>query len=1073
MAVPDATTPVEFGALAIVVDSSVALALNWHTVMSKYLSQFVKRLMELNPGNPYRVAWVTYGPSDCSLPCKRYFVDFQTLSPLFKNMEELGLGSTSGGVSGMAALDGLVAAIELFDILASKSKMPRKLPSHILHITASVPNNAQHPMANNSPALDQVTWETLPTEISKRAILLSSIVLNPKNTKISDLHSSPALNTASTSWLGVQTPHIAYVALLSAPPKGIKRPADQMPTLEQPPEKRHQSSAVSPPRPQNTNIPNTNTTPPTSLPPTVNNQPLQPPAAQKPTQPVGVPNAGGPPHNSYPLPLPNSTEKFPWPVGIPPLTPGELIQRFKLSEEARKRGEAALAAAVQGGDPLKIETIKQEIAKVEPMWNRLRAVTTGYVNALKRSGVPMHNSNILGAPGQIQPSASTSTTGGDSNASNNSDLQASQSQPHPNPSSSKPNLTTSDTHSVPGGLSTGSPAIASMKTSPRPSPKLKPSPKTNPNAAKPSPKPKPSPAKSVPASAAAAPGVGPGNSSGGIPMQSMSPEVAAQMQKLERQHPRDMARGQTSPSLGVTTVGGAPPQHALNQNAQNNNPQQDTVGIPGSNFPPGPPIGLGGGNPNPNLPNQPGISAVSTIPNTGAPNGPAWTGTLFLPGDGPRKDLRLSVLALSANHTECRAHTWPSEMTLTTTRDPVVSLPEFQMWAKKTRPVVCTFKAHARPNVPQMNSANEQLFSMLLNMIGSSKTYFVSSWTLPSGAQTNNVLFAFAPPHGLIGTFFPVTGIQEMPRSVSGAPGALPAGMPGGMPGGMARPAPVGVPPLNPTNVLTIIQMMPLKPEAKARLMQLPPDMQVEAVKSFLIQKKVAMAAGASGQGAGQGQGPGQGQGQPQLQGGMGLGGGPGQLGMPPGQKPGPGGGMNIPVAAAAAMAARMQQSGMTLPLGMQGLAGMGMQGMNMGRGGGQPGQPDGNQINPQHMAALLGAMRGNMGGMGGMNINNMGGMGGGNNNNHGGMPGNMGNMNMQNSGMGNMNGMGPGSMTLQQQMAQMQQMQQNRAGFGGGGGGGPGGGGPGAAGSNLSMDMLQSFMHRTGDGPGAGQGGG
>lgn len=64
------------------------------------------------------MGFVTYATSD-TLPspilCKRFFVDYQ---PVMKEMREdpakLGLGQTNSGAGrGMAALEGLVAAIEV------------------------------------------------------------------------------------------------------------------------------------------------------------------------------------------------------------------------------------------------------------------------------------------------------------------------------------------------------------------------------------------------------------------------------------------------------------------------------------------------------------------------------------------------------------------------------------------------------------------------------------------------------------------------------------------------------------------------------------------------------------------------------------------------------------------------------------------------------------------------------------------------------------------------------------------------------------------------------------------------
>ncbi|KAJ3905747.1 hypothetical protein F5879DRAFT_716404 [Lentinula edodes] len=368
------------GSLAIVVDSSVALAGNWHTIL-KYLGLFVQRLILTNHGAGYRIAWVTYGPPDSLsslLLCKRFFAEIAEVTNVIKAQDELyqlGVGTThSGGTRGMAMLEGLVAAVELFDTLISLSDIPRKSPSHILHITASFPDNAKHPHENMSSLLDEVTWETLPAELSKRNIFLSSIVLNPKNnTKIPELHSSAALNTAPTSWLPVDAPHKAYVALLSIPQKGVKRPADQMNAIEQPPEKRSNVFSGSPPR----NNPNPNVNVNTNPPPTTNsakppssgthsqpqpkplNAPTQPPAGQ-PAQPV-------PPSNLANLPPPNSTQKIPWP-GIGNLTPNELFQRLRHFEDMRRRTDAVLTQAINSGDSSKVEMVKQQTAQWEPMF---------------------------------------------------------------------------------------------------------------------------------------------------------------------------------------------------------------------------------------------------------------------------------------------------------------------------------------------------------------------------------------------------------------------------------------------------------------------------------------------------------------------------------------------------------------------------------------------------------------------------------------------------------------------------------------------------------------------------------
>lgn len=69
-----------------------------------------------------------------------------------------------------------------------------------------------------------------------------------------------------------------------------------------------------------------------------------------------------------------------------------------------------------------------------------------------------------------------------------------------------------------------------------------------------------------------------------------------------------------------------------------------------------------------------------------------------------------------------RVNTWPTEMTLIQSHDSVVSHPEFQHWAKKTRPVVCTLKPHARSSDVRQNMIIEQMFKGLEKMIMGSRT---------------------------------------------------------------------------------------------------------------------------------------------------------------------------------------------------------------------------------------------------------------------------------------------------------------------------------------------------------------
>jgi hypothetical protein len=66
----------------------------------------------------FRMAFVTYGTTDTRptpLLAKRFFVPFQAVTKeLREQPSNLGIGQTSsGGSGGMAALEGLVAAVEV------------------------------------------------------------------------------------------------------------------------------------------------------------------------------------------------------------------------------------------------------------------------------------------------------------------------------------------------------------------------------------------------------------------------------------------------------------------------------------------------------------------------------------------------------------------------------------------------------------------------------------------------------------------------------------------------------------------------------------------------------------------------------------------------------------------------------------------------------------------------------------------------------------------------------------------------------------------------------------------------
>lgn len=235
-----------FIAVAVLADSSLALAAEWSTLLKEYLQPIMVRMSEQHPKfqvrdliytpnsshqlgclltfsmaccsdlrrHQFRIAWATYGPGDSySSPIltTRFFSLPDSMRTEFtKEMKGLCLGETgTGGSTGMAALEGYAALLEvrlngsqhtalrfrhvanevdewaqMFDLFNNEKEFrplrsrninqtaeteppPRQIASYIIHFAAGAPDGATHPMWNNSPVLDSLTWATLPVELKK------------------------------------------------------------------------------------------------------------------------------------------------------------------------------------------------------------------------------------------------------------------------------------------------------------------------------------------------------------------------------------------------------------------------------------------------------------------------------------------------------------------------------------------------------------------------------------------------------------------------------------------------------------------------------------------------------------------------------------------------------------------------------------------------------------------------------------------------------------------------------------------------------------------------------------------
>ncbi|KAG1804880.1 uncharacterized protein HD556DRAFT_486865 [Suillus plorans] len=207
-------------AVACVIDASLALATEWSRVLTAYILPILKRLNEAYHGHNFRLALVTYGAADTypsPLLSQRFFLSPNfVMKELREDPRKLGIGSVIGA-RGLSALEGMVAAIELFDILHNSlaltgPKDGRMHVSHIIHIAGSPPDSAQRPLCNNLSHLDSVSWDTLPVELKKRKINLSLVTLQQIQ-QFQDVQSATSAPAPQTNpWFTVYPPHVLMLS---------------------------------------------------------------------------------------------------------------------------------------------------------------------------------------------------------------------------------------------------------------------------------------------------------------------------------------------------------------------------------------------------------------------------------------------------------------------------------------------------------------------------------------------------------------------------------------------------------------------------------------------------------------------------------------------------------------------------------------------------------------------------------------------------------------------------------------------------------------------------------------------
>lgn len=369
-------------AVACVIDASLALAAEWTRVFTAYILPILKRLNEAYSGHNFRLGIVTYGTADHPLVSKRFFfLPNVVMKELREEPGNLGIG-TVNGVRGLSALEGMVAAIESFDMLHNSLPGPkdgRIHVSHIIHIAGSPPDSAQRPTCNAFPHLDSVSWDTLPVELKKRKINLSLVTLQQIQ-QFQDVQSATSAPTPQTiPWFTVYAPHT--LMLSGFPPlshvqtpklNAAKRPNEspQTPDTKRQKVGEKSSPALGPrapggpigQRPPSRQVP-TPSVLPSTLPPQPQPHPqlLQP----SPKPPHGTTTRTPSPAKPPAAPAAHPPSNVPNP-NAPPMqfTPNinMLVERGKALEAEIKALDAKIQEAQSAGNAADVEPLKMERA---------------------------------------------------------------------------------------------------------------------------------------------------------------------------------------------------------------------------------------------------------------------------------------------------------------------------------------------------------------------------------------------------------------------------------------------------------------------------------------------------------------------------------------------------------------------------------------------------------------------------------------------------------------------------------------------------------------------------------------
>ncbi|KAI0084114.1 hypothetical protein BDY19DRAFT_556409 [Irpex rosettiformis] len=624
----------------------------------------------------------------------------------------------------MAVLEGLVAVLELFDRLKETAQHKTDavlIKAHVIHLAACQPDAAERPMWNVSPALDTVTWDSMPSEFRKREINYSLVQLRPIS-RLSDLYNSIAAIGSQEPWFKVRPGHSVRLMGYPAPPPkhgtGAKRAMD--PTSS-PDNKRQKVSSHPQPSPRvshtvpqslsntpklaSSNVRRENTTPqmkpstitsntplviapPPPPPPSQSQLLAQPPTVQL-TPPPLTQTPQPPPAHTQPLSqsiihtapessmAPNASQL---PAAIAGLSPEKFqafVERLNGTEKKMSQQARTAATAEAEGRHEEAKRIRENLDKTMVSLQKLKAVAAS-VSKFKMQQ-QQQQSSLHGPPPQPGNAVPSGSIPQSINASPQKERTASPTlQPlQPSVPAARPLTSSTLPHASP--------------QRPAAQPHTQPPPVQQPGQA-------PAPSKMLPPQA--------------------SPQMATQMQKLIEQ------RNRAAPHVPPTNTPG---------------------------------LSLAGQNVAPTLPHGGGVQGPL----------PHWRGLLTWSGSDSgthvRRDMQASVAMLpNRNGEPIDFTTWPVSMAISPSRERAVTPAALQEWLKKYK---CTLvSVNPLPQTLETKAVNEESFKTLFRLLNEKGIYAVAAWNTMNGPMENRILI-FPAKMQLFAAFFPTQGgMPELPK---------------------------------------------------------------------------------------------------------------------------------------------------------------------------------------------------------------------------------------------------------------------------------------------------------------------